>query len=376
VSPQNTASWLLGTCALGLVVCVAVPGRHDPAPVPARAEPVPAAPQPVTAALMPPAPARTLPVAQAPRAPAAARAERRLDDLLCERETAGGPGQSGGLASSPAGDPAVVVAEHRIGAALHGSADPFAQAVALWLDPAREASGFAQRQERLARLAETTTDPRVYALAFRTCLKNGAEDAPTCQSLNARQWARLDDGNAMPWLYVLAEAIAQPDLAGRDDALFRIASSLRVEQRSFTVAQVILDHAGGDSASLVAANELVNEARGMDAAQTLPLLALVGICRDRASLDEDTARRCSAAAELLVSRSDTLALRDFGGQVDFAVTADPARRDRLRMDAVKLGMPPQAHQAGGCKAMRDSQAFLRRAAEVGEVAALSERPGT
>jgi hypothetical protein len=379
VSPQKTAAWLLGISAGGLVLCVALPGGHD-ASGPARSARANVPPAPAAArdfaVLPPPAPLRSLPVAQALRASGAHHAERPADDLLCERETATGPGQSAGLASSPAGDPAVVRAEHRIGAALRASSDPFAQAVALWLDPERQVPGSGQRQEQLARLAETTADPRVYALAFRTCLKNGAEDAPACQSLNARQWARLDAGNAMPWMYVLAESIAQADLAGRDDALFQIASSARVEQRSFAVAQAILDQAGTDGPSLVAANELVTQARGMDAIQALPLLALVGICRDRSGLDEDTARRCGAAAELLVSRSDTLALRDYGGQVDFAVTSDPARRDHLRMEAVKLGSAPQPHKAGGCKAMQDAQAFLRRAAEEGEVAALGDRGGT
>ena len=134
---------------------------------------------------------------------------------------------------------------------------------------------FRARQERLAQQAQTTGDPRIYALAFRECLK-GVDDeaAPACQALSARQWARLDGGNAMPWVYVLGEAVARGDTVARDEALFQIAAAPRIEERPYAVARAILDHVEGDGAGLVAADELVAQALGMAAAQKLPLYAL------------------------------------------------------------------------------------------------------
>jgi hypothetical protein len=248
---------------------------------------------------------------------------------------------------------------------------------ATWVDAAGEDPGLGQRQERLAQLAATTRDPRVYALAFRECRK-GAEDdtAPACRLLTALQWARLDRGNALPWVYVLGDASVNGDVAERDEALFQIASSEQVSERPFAAARVIIEHAPPDGVGLVAANELVTRALALSDGQILPLYALLSACHNGADDDSNVAQLCAETSDLLVRRSDTLTMRRMGGAMDYAITGDASRRDRVRDAGARLGAAPRLHAAGGCASLRDVQDFERRAGEIGEVDALRERAGT
>ena len=376
----KTAATLLGACAVGVVMSLvrADIGRPRGVPVAAPAGPVPA--QRAEAFASPAASPAIMATAAAarPRAKAhgARASEAAADEALCRRAAAVAPGGSEGIASSPANDPAIVAAERRIDAALRASPDPFARAVAAWLDADHVTPSFRERQERLAQQAQTTGDARIYALAFRECMK-GVDDeaAPACQALSARQWARLDGGNAMPWVYVLGEAVARGDTVARDEALFQIAAAPRIEERPYAVARAILDHVEGDGAGLVAADELVAQALGMAAAQKLPLYALLSACRAGAREDANVEQLCVEASDLLVNRSDTLAIRRIGGAIELALDDDTTRHDRLKDEAARLGTPPSLHEAAGCASLRDAHAFFRRAGEVGEVAALRERIG-
>ncbi|HZW74623.1 MAG TPA: hypothetical protein VFF43_13810, partial [Caldimonas sp.] len=65
--------------------------------------------------------------------------------------------------------------------------------------------------ERLAKLATATSDPGVYALAMQQC--QWVKGEGSCALLNFDQWARVDDGNALPWLYILQRARDRNDAA-------------------------------------------------------------------------------------------------------------------------------------------------------------------
>jgi len=381
MSTRKTATTVLGASALGVVLSLVLSGVGNvgrgaaieggpplPEPSPARAAP-PAETTPPSLGHGAAAPSHRHARKSPPRPDAAA-----ADDALCRRALAAGEGGSEGIASSPANDAAVVAAKRRIDAAMRASAEPLTQAVAAWLDAGSEGLAFRERQERLARLAQASSDARVYALAFRECLK-GVEDepVPACQALGARQWAQVDAGNAMPWVYVLGEAVARGDAPARDEALYQIASSARIEDRPFAVARAILDHAEGGGAGLVAASELLTQATGMAAAQRLPLDALRSVCRNVAREDANVAQLCAGAADLLMNRSDTVLMRTIGGAMDFALTGEGTRRERLRDDAARVAAAPSADAAQGCASLRETQAFMRRAGELGEVEALRER---
>jgi hypothetical protein len=296
------------------------------------------------------------------------------DDLLCRRSAARHPAGPEAVASSPSPEGAVLAAERRIVAELRADTDAFSQAVAAWLDIDGAASELRDRQQRLAALAQTTTDARVYAMAFRECresIDDGA--APECGMLSARQWAQLDHGNALPWVYVVGDA--SMDSVDRNEALFQIASSSRMQERPFAAAEVILAHAGSDGAGLVAANELVSQALERANRQTLPLYALLSACHDGKDEDSNVAQLCAKTSDLFLRHSDALAMRRIGGTMLPATAGDEAHRERLREQLASLTPAPRLQDAGDCASLRRLQEFQRRAGEIGEVGALRERAG-
>jgi hypothetical protein len=304
-------------------------------------------------------------VAPARRTPEAAPGQDSSanDERLCRRAK-----------TTVAGDgAAILAAERRIGSELGGSSDAFAQAVAEWID--EEGSDAPARQDRLARLATSSSDPRVYALAYRECRKSSQEDAaPACQALSARQWAQLDPGNALPWVFELDDATTREDPVARDEALYQIASSARIEERKFAAAGIIAAHAGTDGAGLVAANRLVTQAQHLADTQALPLYSLLKTCL-AGSQEAGMVQPCTNIGELLVRRSDSLGLRLVGGAIDFAITDDATRRDRLRDKNSLLGSAAPSREIVGCASLRETLDYQRRAGEVGQVAALRERAG-
>jgi len=80
--------------------------------------------------------------------------------------------------------------------------------------------------ERLAIEAAASRHPAVYAMALQACRQAAA---PACALLSVEQWARLDAGNAVPWLALAAAAAQRGDAAGEADAMGRAAMAGRFE---------------------------------------------------------------------------------------------------------------------------------------------------
>jgi hypothetical protein len=273
--------------------------------------------------------------------------------------------------SKPAG-PGYVAALQRIDAAMRTSDDPFAQAVALWLNVA-DALTPAQRVDALVQTATTTGDPRVYALAYRTC-ESAGEPQGSCRLLDARQWARLDDGNAMPWLYIFDKASADGDVSTQEEALFHIAASSRIEDRPLAAAAVVADLTPDDDANLAASLALAGRARAMSAAQQFQVAALMAACRSKAGGDANRAQLCEATSDLMFGHSDTFRLRALGGRIHLQETDDSSRLDQAHAEMQALA----AHWAPAtgfseCDQARDLLIQFRRAGKLGEVGAARER---
>jgi hypothetical protein len=80
--------------------------------------------------------------------------------------------------------------------------------------------------ERLAVEAAASRHPAVYAMALQSCRQAAA---PACALLSVEQWARLDAGNAVPWLALAAEALQRGDAAAEADAMGRAVMARRFE---------------------------------------------------------------------------------------------------------------------------------------------------
>src|SRR5437870_2085243 len=99
----------------------------------------------------------------------------------------------------------VIVAFIELGWVWFGLGGEAAARAAAW-EEAREQQSQrrARRRDALAEISASTTDPRVYALGYMTCATSRPASGDACQMLSAAQWARLDPGNAQPWLYALS----------------------------------------------------------------------------------------------------------------------------------------------------------------------------
>ena len=257
---------------------------------------------------------------------------------------------------------------------LRTSADPFARAVALWLnvpraDDASEGIPDDERQRELATMAASTTDPRIYALAFRTC---GVSGEAACRALSARRWAVLDPDNAVPWLFLLNDAERAHDVSGQQEAWFHIAAAARFDERFFEQLQPILAAAGDLPDDQRAADALSVMGIGMAAAQTIDFGPLLQGCRGQALADANRAQLCTRAADLLFEHSDAPFARQLGAIITKRLTGDNRRNEQVAEETqFMIANNPVAPQ--GCAELRSQLGYLRDLATRGSHGAYAAR---
>ncbi len=306
-----------------------------------------------------------------------------------------GTADEAALASAPS----LLAARRAIIEALRHDPDPFARAASIWMEPlgvefeaqrqlialglapcrdAECSSPDATRQyatsirERLAREALSTQDPRVYALGFRACMV--APDEGSCALLSVGQWARLDADNALPWLFVLGQVRAGKDDAALNEALFRIGSAARIEDRLFAVPGLIVARAGPSDVDVAGALDLTVGAIGMASAQSAPLQSLLQACSGKALDDANRRQVCEAVATTLVERSDSLLLGQIGigigrrlGWPDERMNAFRGENGAYMASSATFGLSNP-----GCDGVRRDLQRIRRTAALGEVGAMHE----
>ncbi len=364
----NRKSWLIAAAAAAIagVVWLAMrpsldagrvatrPGESAPPPVhlPADARVGTATPAPAAAASAPKHAADTLCIVKPPPALRIAKAA-----------TSGSPFVEVDAAPPPSA--ALLAGRRRIEAALRASPDPYANAVAVWLavpgDEDREGHLADERRGRLAALAADTRDPRLYALALRSCRRT---TTPACASLNPRRWAELDPGNAMPWTFAMDDAAEHGDAAGVREALSHITASTRIAEGNEAPLVPLIDAASGDDADLAAALSLAADATALSAAQVGS--ASLTACRLATPAQADTWQQCLAMRDLLEHHSDSLMLRMTGASLDQRLSGSDAASKRVAAQVEQEAAAfPQS--STGCADLRRQLAALREAAIRGPV---------
>jgi hypothetical protein len=228
--------------------------------------------------------------------------------------------------------------------------------------------------DELARAAAATSDPRLYALAYPACWNKRTKG--NCALLSPQQWARIDPGNATPWLYALQAATEANDASARDEALYRIATSEREATRYFEVADRIIAAAPTDDGALMGTTRLAIEALGRVGTQPTFHIALIKRCRVMAEADPNTWQLCAAAAEHLAEHSDTALGRTIGIAMGRNLGMPPERFDRAQGEIVDAQRPnaqgpfADAHVFSDCGAFRRDLAALRLRASMGEIEAM------
>lgn len=344
-----------------------------------------AASRPVLAAIV-----ATIAKLEAAVTPSSARGAEQID--VCGIGWVGAKADgSADEAALQAARPALLAARRRLLDAMAAAPDEFSQAAALWLDlygdPSEQASAgaadmrpiVAARHDALARRALSTADPRVYALAFRSCSR--APEQGACAMLNAARWAQVDEGNATPWMFMLDEARRRNDEAAVADALFHIASARRFDDRFFAAAGAIEAHAGPLDIDTIAAVGVSVEAIGMAAALSAPLQTLTQACRLPEIGNANRRQLCEGVAEVMVERSDTLLLQRIGIGMGRRLGWREERTDALAGEyAAWTDSQALSNGSGGtdsdCSSMKKMLGRFARQASVGEVSVMHEWAAT
>ena len=297
----------------------------------------------------------------------------------CGADEAPLPGlRTGGRDDVPAhpGSPRFLAANARLDAALRASTDPYLPAVAAWLD-IPGASTPRQRTDQLVKLAQASADPRVYALAYGSCAGD-ASAPPSCRLLGARQWAQLDEGNGAAWVAVFDEARANGDVAGQDEALRAAAAATYYDARVFAPAAAVAGLFEDDDDMAAATGLAAANAFAKAAGRAVAPNALFEACRDHAGGNDERAALCDQVAGLMMAHPMDLLTEAVGSALDFATTRDPSRRDRVRAARAELlaAAASDAQWPAGlseCGQVHSVARGFRRAAEIGEAAAMRER---
>jgi hypothetical protein len=230
----------------------------------------------------------------------------------------------------------------------------------------------AAARDSLARLATTTTDPKVYSMAWRACKPHAS--VGVCALVSAEQWARLDPDNGTPWLHILAQASARGNKAAAEHALFRLAEAKRGDSGFFDATGAILAAAGDDPTTTLGSLDLTVTMIGFEGAVGLPShQTLVNACKGPALADPNRQQTCNNVAEYLVSRSDLLLDRAIGISVGRQAGWSSDRVDRLRGESeaysASLSFSQESMQSA-CGVYRTMSERTRQNARIGEAGAL------
>lgn len=272
----------------------------------------------------------------------------------------------------------------RLDAALRTSGDPFDRAMADWLD-LNLITPPQVRQEALVSDALAVSDARVYGLAYVAC-QSGAEleipgrpAAPAvatgCARLSAQTWARLDPGNAKPWLYALEQADKVGDVAAQRAALDGLANSTRLDVHYLAGAAAVSRQRLRD-ADLAAQTNAAMKPFGLGFP---PFQPLTERCRKLSGGDPALAATCNRIAATFYDHSDSYIGRAIGGSVHKLITGDPAWIDRARqqererqsslLEPAASGAPCSAHRAMLAHFIQQDQGGELRSAGPSRVAA-------
>ena len=225
--------------------------------------------------------------------------------------------------------------------------------------------------ERLAKRAAATSEPGVYALAMQPCLRASAQG--NCALLNVEQWARVDDGNALPWLYILQRASNRNDAAQLEEALYRIGTAARYDTGTYAIAGKVADRAGTSDVDVIAALLLAMDGVGIAASRNDPFTALTQACKGPVLADANRRQACELAAETLTERSDSILAVLMGASIGRRLGWPADRIDKLR--GLSLAASAEANSTfsglfelpGSCASARRMLASFSRRARDGEV---------
>lgn len=168
--------------------------------------------------------------------------------------------------------------------------------------------GFAPWAEKLAAVAATSSDPRVFAQAVRAC--EGQPTIQACNAVTAERWARLEPGNLVPWIRILNNARARQDTAGVNEALHQMSvAQYASTYELFAWTKLAAQADAGTNLQRLGSTEQ------MASVHLLPSLEIGGLfaeCKKPSIADANRRQLCDRIATVLSKQSDSYALATFG----------------------------------------------------------------
>jgi hypothetical protein len=230
----------------------------------------------------------------------------------------------------------------------------------------------------LVRLAINSSDPDLYALAIHSCrsrIGDGAEG--DCSQLNFGQWARIEPGNAAPWLGIANEALLHGDKATVHDAMFRASRSRFSDFHDDQIYELI-------ASDLMTQQEksdqtgIMMSVLGIKAAVALPgLMIPYQYCSSTTSIDQYRLQVCGDLAAMLIRNGRSLMDVGIGAATASRMGWTDARLSALHdeVDAlhqVEMDYIARPEESGDGWFSCDGQKIFRRdaavIAKVGEAA--------
>ncbi len=158
-------------------------------------------------------------------------------------------------------------------------------------------------RDALASMALTTRSPKVYALAMNACQSHRKEGV--CLQLSPEQWARLDPDNAVPWLYVAADAGDRREAPTAAEALFRVSRAARSDAHWGALTGLVLAKLPPELPILDKV-ALAGEVLSLEAEALMPFVPASQYCSVAEVRDANRQQVCSAMAEVLVNKGSSL----------------------------------------------------------------------
>jgi hypothetical protein len=197
---------------------------------------------------------------------------------------------------------------------LTASENPRRRAIALALANARprpslgdELSKDTPVNNSLVLLAIETDDPAIYALAIGQCRDwdsgGYAMAAGPCEGLSWEHWANIDPDNAIPWLWIAAQAEYAGDQQGVEEALAKASTAAGIQEYGSALSELAMGALPHDVSPLdkaVAGAEVISIVPG-----GVPL-AIVSLCSVTSIQQPLRKERCSTIATVLAKQGSTL----------------------------------------------------------------------
>lgn len=263
---------------------------------------------------------------------------------------------------------------------MKSSADAQVQALG-WLLEARDAwtaraegrqPESTEALEELARMAQRSRDPLIYALAFQSCdIYRARAAVPACQSLSVEEWAQRDPGNAFPWLYGMGADRA--DAQRRSLYAERVLASEAIRS-SWGAAYSVLTKAAPPNEATLDHTVRSWEGVSLDSVVSLSPAGVLDYCKENELRQGARRQQCERLATFMTEKSDTVMGAMFGSGIGKRLGWSADRLQRLQAERESLQEQLLKESSlPGCEGQALAEAYFADVAKYGELGALRRR---